>query len=100
MYHLKSSNMEKLLSQAQLEMIESDPGTPRNEMLGKVTIDWPSVTILKRELVFKPAFELLHSRVDHFDELRREIEDIKQNNPVKRLPRKSIQVCINARAED
>jgi hypothetical protein len=100
MHHLKTSHIDKLLKQALQETIESDPNSPKDVELGQVTVDWPTVTVLKAEKVKQPDIELLHSRVDRFDELKKEIEAIKDNKPVMRLPRKSLQVCINARPED
>lgn len=100
MHSLGTSNLARMIKQAQDQVTESSRTTPHNFLPGQVTLDWPSVTILKREPVHKPDLELLQSKIDRFDELKKEIKDIKENRPVTRIPRKSVQVCIRARTED
>jgi hypothetical protein len=100
LHNLGTSNLSSILAQAHQEYKESNPHSPQHLVLGQVTVDWPSVTILKRDFTRKPDVELLQSGVQPFDELQREITDIKEKKEVRKIIRRPLNVCINARPEE
>jgi len=98
LYDLKTSHISDILRQAQLDFADSNPNSPSNIAVGIVDLNWPSATLLKKEVERKPDVEMLHSRVENFENLQKEIIDIKKKSPM--ILKKPLQMCINARTEE
>lgn len=79
--------------------LKSESNTPKHYVQSVLDKDWPSVTILKRELTQKPDFGLLTSKVSK-EAIDQELKRIKDQQSKKKLSVRAIHICFAPQVED
>lgn len=97
MHDLAYSHSSEILKET--VRMKSESNTPKHYVQSVLDKDWPSVTILKRELTKKPDFGLLTSKITK-EAIDQELQRIKEQQSKKKLSMKAVHICFAPQVED